>query len=67
MPSKPSPKKSLAKRRRIAAAVTAPVPDRRALQAQILDLQAGCLLQAGHHAAAETLSWRALQLREDRP
>lgn len=40
------------------------MPDHRTTEARHLDLQADCLLQAGHRAAAELLAWRALALRE---
>lgn len=52
------------KRRRKAAPPVPTPPDQRAIQARHLDLQANCMLQAGHRAAAEVLAWRALALRE---
>ncbi len=58
----PSPSKRPSRRK--PAQIATPTADRRAIQARHLDLQANCLLQAGHGAAAELLSWRALALRE---
>ncbi len=64
----PTPKKSLrTKPRRLAAPVAAPAPDRRAVEAMRLDLQASINLQAGFHATAELLSWQAHRLREAAP
>ena len=51
-------------KRRPKTAPVAPQPDHRAILARRLDLQADCLLQAGHRAAAEVLAWRAAELRE---
>lgn len=51
------------KRRRKAAPPVPTPPDQRAIQARHLDLQADCMLQAGHHAAAEVAAWRAMALR----
>ena len=53
--------KATPKRRKLAPL---PPPDLRAIQARHLALQADCLLQAGHRAAAEVLAWRAAALRE---
>jgi hypothetical protein len=39
-------------------------PDHRSVIARRLDLLADCELQAGHHAAAEQLAWRAAEMRE---
>ena len=55
------------KRHKQVATVTLAAADRRAIQARHLDLQADCLLQAGHRAAAELLAWRAAALREVSP
>ena len=49
-------------RRRKAAPVT---PDPRPTLARRLDLLADLHMQHGHHLAAERLSWRAAELRED--
>ena len=46
------------------APTVAPTYDHRAISARRLDLAADCLLQAGHHAAAELAAWRAMALRE---
>ena len=54
-------------KRREAPAAATPAPDRRAAEAQRLNLLAGIYLQAGHHSAAETLSWRAWSVREGAP
>ena len=65
MPTKRTPKNSLpTKKRHSLAAAAVTVPDRRAVEAQRLDLQASINLQAGFHAAAEMLSWQAFRLRE---
>jgi len=63
----PSFSPSLSKRpsrRRKSIQASTPTADCRAIQARHLDLQANCLLQAGHRAAAEVLAWRALAIRE---
>lgn len=49
--------------RRPKAVPAIPVPDHRTTEARRLDLAADCLLQAGHHAAAEVAAWRAMTLR----
>lgn len=51
-------------RERRTPAPAVPAADHRVIQARHLDLQADCMLQAGHRAAAEVLSWRAIALRE---
>ena len=64
MPVIITPKTLTKKRRSTVAAATTPALDRHAIEAQRLNLEANCLLQAGFRDAAEALSWRAWTLRE---